>query len=163
MDAQWYVLLENNQQEGPMTAEAVRELVRQGRVSGQNNAWRQGMEGWKPLSQIDEFADLAGGGGQEAWDAVAATFERGKRGALRTMKTARIRMNIGKQRKERERLCARLGEAAFMARDELALPEGLQKQAEAIAGCDAAIAALESQLTDLGEDNEPPPKAPPGM
>jgi hypothetical protein len=161
MDAQWYVLLANNQQEGPLTSEAVRELVKQGRATARNNAWRQGMDGWKPLGQIDAFADLAGSGG-EPWDAVAATFERGKRGALRTMKTARIRMNIAKEKKERERLCAQLGEAVFMSREELALPEALTRQAEAIAKCDAGIAALEQQLTDVGEDRETPPDNPAG-
>ena len=46
-----YYLHIDGQQLGPMNVEAVRELVRQGRVGGETLTWAEGMENWLPASQ----------------------------------------------------------------------------------------------------------------
>ena len=147
--AEWYVLLANNVQEGPLTEEQVRALVlREGRATTKSNAWRQGMESWQPLESIETFKDLAGG---EGWDALRSTLERGKRGAMRTMRAAKIKMQVAKLRRDRERLVGALGEAVYAQRDRLALDEPLQAKANEVTACENEIEVLNAELQSLGE------------
>lgn len=146
--AEWYVLLANNAQEGPMTEDEVRALVREGRATGKSNAWRQGMDGWQPLENLETFKDLAAG---EGWDALRTTLERGKRGAMRTMRAAKLKVQIAKLRRDRDRLVGALGEAVYVQRDRLALDEPLQAKANEVTACDNEIEVLKAELQSLGE------------
>ena len=46
---------------GPVTAEQLRQWIREGRANAQTKAQAEGATEWKPISAFPEFADLAGG------------------------------------------------------------------------------------------------------
>jgi hypothetical protein len=46
---------------GPVTAEQLRQWIREGRANAQTKAQAEGTTEWKPISAFPEFADLAGG------------------------------------------------------------------------------------------------------
>lgn len=45
------LVLRNNQQTGPFSEEAVRQMLADGRLAATDLAWREGMAEWKPLSE----------------------------------------------------------------------------------------------------------------
>jgi hypothetical protein len=86
---------------------------------------------------------------QEGWNVLKDTFDRGKRGALRTMKSAKLRMQIGQLQKERDRLCALLGAEVFDRRADMELTDSLSAKIQSIVKCDEDIAAIEAQATRI--------------
>jgi formylmethanofuran dehydrogenase subunit E len=48
----WFYATENNLQVGPVTSEALDELVRSGTISRESLVWKAGMEGWLPYSKV---------------------------------------------------------------------------------------------------------------
>lgn len=58
---------------GPVTAEQLRQWIRDGRATAQTKAQAEGSAGWKTLSAIPEFADLVGGPSSPMEDSAFAT------------------------------------------------------------------------------------------
>ena len=53
----WFFGLDGSE-EGPFTLVEMEEHLRQGRLTAEHFAWRDGMEDWKPLPEIPELAQL---------------------------------------------------------------------------------------------------------
>lgn len=53
----WYYT-ENGSRKGPVAAEQMRELWKNGILEAGTQVWRAGMTGWSPLLQCAEFSDL---------------------------------------------------------------------------------------------------------
>jgi predicted Zn finger-like uncharacterized protein len=64
-EAVWYVAV-GEEQQGPYTAQQIREYAQTDQLDPESFIWKEGMEDWLPYQQIPEFADLAVGGGGEA-------------------------------------------------------------------------------------------------
>jgi len=47
----------DQKQYGPITADQIRQWIGQHRLNSQSQAWIEGADAWKPLSQFPEFAD----------------------------------------------------------------------------------------------------------
>jgi len=52
----WYVVVDGEQQ-GPMTAAQISELLSAGRIDWEAYTWRETLDGWKPLREIQELVD----------------------------------------------------------------------------------------------------------
>ena len=50
----WWVAIDG-QEQGPLDAPAVRDVIRQGKVTRQTDCWRDGMDGWKPMGETNEW------------------------------------------------------------------------------------------------------------
>src|SRR5215207_5417849 len=63
-DDSWYYA-QNNQQLGPVTLAALRNMVASGQVGAADLVWTQGMAQWQPARSVPEVGSvlLAGGGG----------------------------------------------------------------------------------------------------
>lgn len=55
----WMYLLRGRQQ-GPVSGELLREMIREGRLSASALVWREGMEGWQPAESLEHFRVLPG-------------------------------------------------------------------------------------------------------
>lgn len=64
--SQWYYADRNRNRQGPVGAEELAQLFREGRADLQTLAWRDGLDNWKPLSELAEELGLLN-------DAPAAT------------------------------------------------------------------------------------------
>ena len=53
-----YHVLVGEAESGPFEASEIREQFAAGEISAEAFVWQEGMEEWKPLLQVDEFADL---------------------------------------------------------------------------------------------------------
>ena len=60
--ANYTIIGSDQKQYGPVTAEQLREWIRDGRVNQQSQIKAEGDAAWRPLSAFPEFADLFGGG-----------------------------------------------------------------------------------------------------
>lgn len=58
-DAQWHVA-QDGKQDGPMTADEVRERIRSGSVGRTAHVYSAGMDDWAPIASHAEFADAFG-------------------------------------------------------------------------------------------------------
>ncbi|MCP4641413.1 MAG: DUF4339 domain-containing protein [bacterium] len=154
MDQTWYVMVGDAQQ-GPLSEAKVRDLVESGSATGASFCWQQGMQDWQPLESVEAFSSLLGAPGTPppaptpkpgTGDPVSAFFDRGKRGALRTMKGAKLKIELMKLSKTREKLCALLGAEVYALGDGVQLPETVVQHVENIAQCDAEIAAIEGAM-----------------
>jgi hypothetical protein len=54
-DTQWYYAA-NGQQHGPVTLEALRQLMARGQVAPASLVWREGMGDWQPAGTLGELA-----------------------------------------------------------------------------------------------------------
>jgi predicted Zn finger-like uncharacterized protein len=52
----WYIVVDGEQQ-GPMTPQAIGEMLTAGRVDWEAYTWREGFDGWRPLREITELVD----------------------------------------------------------------------------------------------------------
>lgn len=57
-EAEWYYT-RNNQQQGPVTFEALQSMAASGQVAREDLIWQQGMPNWQPAGQV---AGIFGGG-----------------------------------------------------------------------------------------------------
>lgn len=60
MERQWYYAIGGRDRQGPIVEEALRDLIRQGRISGSDLLWSEGMQDWTPLHQLPGFATADG-------------------------------------------------------------------------------------------------------
>lgn len=51
----WHVLVGDTQR-GPLTVDAVHALLAAGEIGADAYAWREGLEGWQPIAELDELA-----------------------------------------------------------------------------------------------------------
>jgi hypothetical protein len=161
MERQWFVLMGNNEQRGPFTADEVRGLISSGQVGASNYCWAEGMANWAPLGQVSDFAadlktaEAPGGqqaGGSEAWDTISRAFGRLKRGVVSTANVAKLKMRVSKLKSTREGLCTALGAEVYQCREQLALTESMQKKCQEISNCDTEIASVEEQIAQIKTD-----------
>ncbi len=56
----WHLAI-NGETIGPMTEDEVRQRFAAGEIDRETAVWQEGFEDWLPLTEVDTFADLAGG------------------------------------------------------------------------------------------------------
>jgi len=161
MGQQWYVMVDENNQRGPLTEEGVKELIESGHVSGANYCWTEGFEGWAPLGQVPTFAQALqdaptrvqpstrSTAASERWDTIKSSLDRGKRGAARKVKIAKLKVRTSQLRKNRERLCSALGTEVYLCRQDLQLGEDFKDHIESIGRCDDDIAGVEREIAEI--------------
>jgi DNA-directed RNA polymerase subunit RPC12/RpoP len=71
-DRVWFVAV-NKQHIGPMTAQDVRERLDAGQISAQTHAWRQGLQRWVQLQDLDEFRNEHHGGEFDSLELFSAS------------------------------------------------------------------------------------------
>ena len=72
IEAKWFYTRGGQQQEGPVSAESIRQMLMTGYVQPYDLAWCDGMQNWLPLHAIPDFADMAyAGGGVAAGGALS--------------------------------------------------------------------------------------------
>lgn len=59
----WYYAKDDNQH-GPVDEHQLRQLVERGELQGDDLIWREGMEDWRPASELDQIAEGDVQGGQ---------------------------------------------------------------------------------------------------
>jgi hypothetical protein len=59
VEAKWFYTRAGQQQEGPVSAESIRQMLLTGYVQAYDTAWCDGMESWQPLHAIADFAEMA--------------------------------------------------------------------------------------------------------
>ncbi|HSZ58204.1 MAG TPA: GYF domain-containing protein [Tepidisphaeraceae bacterium] len=59
VEAKWFYTRAGQQQEGPVSAESIRQMLMTGYVQAYDLAWCDGMQNWQPLHAIADFADMA--------------------------------------------------------------------------------------------------------
>jgi hypothetical protein len=63
IEAKWFYTRAGQQQEGPVSAESIRQMLMTGYVQPYDLAWCDGMQNWQPLHAIADFAPMAYAGG----------------------------------------------------------------------------------------------------
>lgn len=56
----WHVAV-GDEEVGPVPEEEVRAMFAAGDIDGDSQVWRDGLEDWMPVSEVDVFADMIGG------------------------------------------------------------------------------------------------------
>jgi len=54
----WYYVDRQQQRQGPVAAETIREAYRTRQLDGESLVWREGMSQWQPLRQFELEFDL---------------------------------------------------------------------------------------------------------
>jgi len=166
MEQQWYVMVGENDQRGPLSEAEVNELIESRQASAADYCWTEGFEGWAPLQQVPTFAEAlrkATSAAQpppgptsagQTWSTIKSSLDRGKRGAARKVKIAKLKMRISQLRKNRDRLCTALGTELYRRREEIELDEDLQDYIKSIDQCDDEIAGVEREIAEIEAETE---------
>lgn len=157
MEQVWHVTLSDGQQRGPLSADEVKQILAAGQATEQCYCWRTGFTNWMPLGKVPEFAEalaLLHPGGRaakaagEGWEVLKHSLDKGKRGAIKALETAKLKMRLMKLNKQREELLTKLGEAVYTHRGEISLPPPLQPQIDAISRCEEEMHAVEKEMSE---------------
>ena len=71
---------------------------------------------------------------------------------MKKVRAAKLKMQVGKVRKNRERACAVFGDMIYSQREAVQLPTDMEASVAAIANCDREIAALDKEIASLEGD-----------
>lgn len=120
--AVWYLPGSDNQPTGPHTTDQVLELYREGKLNRGTLCWREGMDDWKPLSQVQHFYEILPDTSPATDTAEAETQELDDLGKMfgkaisLTKKKAKIvslKMSIGKHEKRKHQTLFELGKMLY--------------------------------------------------
>jgi len=120
--AVWYLPGSDNQPTGPHTTDQVLELYREGKLNRGTLCWREGMDDWKPLSQVQHFYEILPVTSPATDTAEAETQELDDLGKMfgkavsLTKKKAKIvslKMSIGKHEKRKHQILFELGKMLY--------------------------------------------------
>ncbi|MFB6264468.1 MAG: GYF domain-containing protein [Bradymonadaceae bacterium] len=74
---EWYAVIEG-EQVGPVTADEIEAYFEEGVLDAQSYAWREGLDDWEPLEEIDAFEHLFGAGRTAAASGAHAEATRSR-------------------------------------------------------------------------------------
>lgn len=120
--AVWYLPGSDNQPTGPHTTDQVLELYREGKLDRSTLCWQEGMDDWKPLSQVQHFYEILPDTSPASDTAEAETQELDDLGKMfgkavsLTKKKAKIvslKMSIGKHDKRKHQILFELGKMLY--------------------------------------------------
>jgi hypothetical protein len=120
--AAWYLPGPDNQPTGPYTIDQVLELCRKGKIERGTLCWQEGMDGWSPLSQVQQFyeilpdispvADTAGTETQEL-DDLGKMFGKAVSLTKKKAKIVSLKRSIGKHEKRKHQILFELGNMLY--------------------------------------------------
>jgi len=129
---------------------------RAGAITGKTFCWRDGMEGWKPVAEVQPFQEvLAQPATQEAaaqgLDNLGKTFTKAIDFIKRKVKATSLRLTVGKHKKYRQKLLSELGEMLYMHESDISLfsQEPHAGKLAQVKQVNQLIGSLRDQIEDL--------------
>jgi hypothetical protein len=157
----WYLPGENQQPTGPFSTDDVLARCRAGDLKGETFCWCNGMDGWKPMAEIEPFSGIfapaAGEGAAEGIEDLGKAFGRAIDFTKRKAKTASLRVSIGKHEKHRQQLLSELGAMLYLREADIALfsEEPYAGKLGQVKQVDQLIKSLRDQMADIGKTGGP--------
>lgn len=155
-EAKWYLPGRDQQPAGPYTATDVLERCQEGTVTGATLCWCEGMDGWRPLAEVEPFcAALAGAPGEagqgqaaQGLDDLGRAFSKAMSLTRKKAKAVSLRVSISRHEKRRQQLLSELGEMVYTHEDsrEMLAREPYAERLQRIRAEDASIESLRRDL-----------------
>jgi hypothetical protein len=121
----WYLTGENGQTTGPFATEDVLARCRTGDLGATVFCWRDVMDGWKSLAEVEPFSRvffrLADEGVVQGLDGIENLFNKAINFTKRKAMTTSLHVAVGKHERRRQQLLGELGEVVYRCRHELNL------------------------------------------
>jgi len=167
--AVWYLPGSDNQPTGPHTTDQVLKLYREGRLNRGALCWQEGMDDWKPLSQVQYFYEILPDTSPAADTAEAETRELDDLGNMfgkavnLTKKNAKIvslKISIGKYEKRKHQILFELGKILYEKEgdSEMLSQSPYVEKIQQARGQDEAIQALHKEIEAIGNTGRANPE-----
>ncbi len=120
--AVWYLPGSDNQPTGPHTTDQVLELYREGKLNRGTFCWQEGMDDWKPLSQVQHFYEIlpdtsasidTAEAEVQGFDDLGKMFGKAVSLTKKKAKIVSLKMSIGKQEKRKNQILFELGKMLY--------------------------------------------------
>jgi hypothetical protein len=150
MATQWFVLLDNQEQVGPISEEDVAQMIHEGRLSGRNVCWRERMQEWTPINRIATFSALCQR--ESAGGVVDGAKRRIDDLVSSTKKKARItsiKHKIAQHEKRKNQRLMEVGKLFYESNCELLSQEPYEKKVQQARAEDLAMEQLRREIEDL--------------
>jgi len=128
--AEWFLILKNGKQEGPLNEAEVGACARKGEIDEGSLCWREGMDDWAPVYTVDELSDRVksssgfSAGAGSTWDTLRQAFGKGKEGISRSARIAKYTLKRTQLENEKHQALAELGQLVYRKnQDAFADPE----------------------------------------
>jgi hypothetical protein len=154
-EPKWYLPGQDQQPTGPFATDDVLARCKVGDVGGATLCWCEGMDGWKPLAEVEPFSGvLAGAAGDAAaqgFDDLGKVFGRAIDFTKRKAKTAALRVTVAKHEKYRQRLLGELGEMLYQRAGDITLlsQEPYAEKLRQIEAEDESLGSLRRQIESM--------------
>jgi hypothetical protein len=121
-NAIWYIPGESGQPDGPYTADQISEWLRTARIPHTTLCWREGMDNWIPLSQVQPFCEIspdwsaaadAAAGETQGFDNLGKMFGKAVSRTKKKAKIVSLKMSIGKHEKRKHQILFELGKMLY--------------------------------------------------
>ncbi len=156
-EAVWYLAGQDQQPTGPFAAADVLGRCKDGALAGTTLCWCEGMEGWRPLAEVEPFSEVFAGVPGEAvpeqtapqgFDDLGRAFSKAMSLTRRKAKAVSLKMSISRQEKRRQQLLSELGEMVYTHESDI---ERLSQEpyADKVQQIRAEDASIESLRRDL--------------
>jgi len=159
--AVWYLPGQSGQPAGPFTTEDVLAKCKAGELSGATFCWCDGMDGWKPLVEVEPFSGVFAGTGEgpaQGLDDLGRAFGRAIDFTKRKARIASLRVTIGRHEKRRQQLLCELGEMVYRRERQIDLlsQEPYAGKLRQIKAEDESIGSLRRQIETVDKPGGAP-------
>jgi hypothetical protein len=145
----WYLPGQSGQPTGPFTTEDVLAKCKAGDLSSTTFCWRDGMDAWKPLVEVEPFSGVFEP--PPPPDDLGKAFNRAIEFTKRKAKTASLRVTLGRHEKHRQQLLCELGEMVYRREHEISLlsQEPCAEKLRQLKTEDESIRSLRRQIESI--------------
>jgi len=159
--AMWYLPGEGERAAGPFTTADISTRCRDGRLQPTTLCWREGMDGWRPLGEMEPFsaicADLPAATAEvpatsQGLDDLGKVFGKAVSLTRNKAKVMSLKVSMSRYEKQRRQLLLEFGEMVYRrAGDMEQLSEApYAEKLREIRAADASLESLRGEINSIG-------------
>jgi hypothetical protein len=150
-EAVWYLPGRDQQPTGPFAAADVLERCHEGTVTGATLCWCEGMDGWRPLAEVEPFQEAltgAPGAAGQGLDDLGRAFSKAVSLTRKKAKVVSLKVSISRHERRKQQLLSELGELVYKHESDIELlaQEPYVQKLEQVRAEDTAIESLHRDI-----------------
>ena len=167
-EALWYLPGKDDQPRGPYTTDQIMQWCQTGQLDGATLCWRQGMDNWQPLTNLEPFREVVPAKVEPA--AATDVAEVAKRGmkeirkafgkavsaTKRKARTTSLRLSVSQHEKRKQQILYELGKMFYEGGSDLLAQSPYSDKTQLVKAEEQAIQQLHQQIEALEKPKQAP-------
>jgi len=150
---EWYLILPDGTEEGPLSEEQAAQRIREGKVDGGSLCWTEGMKDWTPIYSVERLSIYLSSRppssenvGDSPWGSLRKLFDKGREGLSRSAQLAKLTLRRTQLENERHQHLAKLGELVYEKRADAFQDSSFDEIVDKIQEIDDQLAQVREEM-----------------